>query len=99
MQYILDEYVETIKNSSWMDENTKARALDKSSKISRYIGYHSKLRSPEAEHFYDDLPQISDENFLEMGLAFLVLTTDREFKRLHAKKVKGEPANNDDWTK
>lgn len=81
-----------------MDESTKERALQTSSKMSKYIGYHEKLRSSEAETYYDELPGFSDDNFLEMGMAFQVLATDREFKRLHAKKKKGE-VQVDDWTK
>lgn len=81
-----------------MDESTKERALQTTSKMSKYIGYHSKLRSSEAEAFYDELPGFSQNNFLEMGMALQILTTDREFKRLHAKKTKGEDAEQD-WTK
>lgn len=99
VDYILQEYVETIKRSTWMDDDTKQKALNTTSKISKYIGYHERLRSPEAEHFYDDLPKLTQKNFLEMGLAFQLLSTDREFKRLHAKKKKGEAADVDDWTK
>lgn len=97
--YILQEYIDTIKASTWMDESTKQNALFTTSKLSQYIGYHKNLRSPEAEHFYDDLPSFSEENFLEMGLAFQVLASDREFKRLHAKPKKGETGDVDDWTK
>lgn len=80
-----------------MDESTKQIALDKTSKMKKYIGYHVKLRTPEAEKFYDELPTVSEEMFLEMGLSYMILSTDREFKRLHAKKTAGE--NDEDWTK
>lgn len=80
-----------------MDESTKQSALDKTSKMKKYIGYHVKLRTPEAEKFYDDLPNISEGSFLEMGLSFIIFSTDREFKRLHAKKKAGE--DDEDWTK
>lgn len=97
VDYILQEYIDTIKNSTWMDENVKRIALDKTSKMKKYIGYHVKLRTPEAETFYDELPQVPQENFLEMGLSFLVLSADRNFKRLYAKKIPGE--SDEDWTK
>lgn len=80
-----------------MDENVKKVALDKASKMKKYIGYHVKLRTPEAETFYDELPSIPEENFLEMGLSFLILSADRDYKRLFAKKQTGE--SNEDWTK
>lgn len=63
--------------------------------MSKYIGYHQKLRSPEAENFYDELPSLSEDNFLEMGLAFITFRTDRDFKRLHS----GKKGSKDDWTK
>lgn len=81
-----------------MDESTKQSALDKSSKMKKYIGYHVKLRSNEAETFYDELPSTTEEYFLEMGLSFMVLTTDREFKRLHVKLKPGQEVD-EDWTK
>lgn len=81
-----------------MDDNTKKLALEKTSKMSKYIGYHSKLRSLEAETYYDDLPGVTQENFLELGMALQVLAADREFRRVHAKLKKGE-AKVEDWTK
>lgn len=98
VENILQEYVNTITNSTWMDEDTKQRALAKTSKMTKYIGYHEKLRSPEADSFYDDIPTYSDDKFLEIGLSFQVSSADREFKRLHAKLKKGEKAA-EDWTK
>lgn len=96
VKYILDEYIETIKKSTWMDEPTKQKALLTTSKMVQYIGYNEKLRSPEAETFYDALPSLNGDNFLETGMAFKVFSADREFKRLHAKKGKKVEK---DWTK
>lgn len=79
-----------------MDENTKQRALEKTTKMLKYIGYHDNLRSALAETFYDDLPPLNEANLLEMGMAFQIFSADREFKRYHAKgAAKGEK----DWTK
>lgn len=97
MSFILQEYIDTLKNSEWMDEKTKQIALEKTNKMKKFIGYHVKLRSAEAEMFYDDLPVITSDNFLEMGLSFSILSSDREFYRLHAKKKQGD--SDDDWTK
>lgn len=98
VDYILQEYIGTIKNSTWMDESTKQNALATTSRMSKYIGYHQKLRSPEAETFYDELPSFTKEKLLEMGLAFQMDSADREYKRLHYKKKKGEIVE-EDWTK
>lgn len=95
VEFILNEYRETIKSSTWMDDATKEIALKKASLMVRYIGYHENLRTPEAETFYADLPPLNEDNFLEMGMAFSVFSADREYKLLYdkvASKMK-------DWTK
>ena len=80
-----------------MDEKTKQIALEKTNRMKKFIGYHAKLRSDDAEMFYDKLPVTASDSFLEMGLSFTVLSSDREFNRLHAKKKQGD--DDDDWTK
>lgn len=99
VDFILQEYIDTIKTSTWMDEATKAQALAKTSKMVKYIGYHETLRSAEADNYYDELPAFAEQNFLEMGLGFQILATDREFKRLHLKKKKKGEKIDEDWTK
>lgn len=95
VEYIFNEYVETVQRSDWMDENTRNNTLLKASLMSKYIGYHIKLRSEEAEHFYDNLPSLSKDHFLETGMALLVHTADRAYKSFTAKN----PQNKQDWTK
>jgi predicted metalloendopeptidase len=90
---ILEEYVSTINASVWMDETTKQTAIAKTATLKKYIGYHDSLRSIEATNYYDEVSGISEEKFMEMGLALHVYSTDREFKRFHAKEKK------EDWTK
>lgn len=96
---ILQEYIDTITNSTWMDAATKERALAKTSKMVKYIGYHETLRTSAADNYYDELPAFVEANFLEMGLGFQILATDREFKRLHLKKKKKGEKIDEDWTK
>lgn len=93
VDYIYNEYIETVQKSDWMDENTRNNTLLKASKMAKYIGYHSKLVEPEVEHFYDDVPSFSVDNFLERGMALVVNNADREFKRFSSKNPK------DSWTK
>lgn len=82
-----------------MDAATKERALAKTSKMVKYIGYHETLRTSAADNYYDELPAFVEANFLEMGLGFQILATDREFKRLHLKKKKKGEKIDEDWTK
>ncbi|CAO1337117.1 unnamed protein product [Diamesa serratosioi] len=89
---LLKEYIATIESSDWMDDQTKEAAKNTTVTMKRYIGYNDKLRTEEANEYYNDLFEHPEENFLEMGLAFKIFETDREFKRINEKKGA-------DWTK
>lgn len=78
-----------------MDEPIKKYALQTADKMQKFIGYHESLRGDEAINFFIDLERWPEDNFLEMGLALNILTTDREFLRLHFKR--SEKVS--DWTK
>lgn len=95
VQNILEEYRKTIRSSDWMDEETKSKALNTTSRMLKFIGYHENLRRPEADNYYDDYERWPEDNFLEMGLSFKILATDREFSRLHLKRSEKVA----DWTK
>lgn len=92
VESILEEYVSTINASDWMDESTKQTARLKASTMKKFIGYHAKLRSEDATSFYDDISGLDEGKYLELALSLHVYSTDREFRRLHAK-------SRDDWTK
>jgi hypothetical protein len=51
------------------------------------------LRSEEATNFYNDIPKYAQDKYLELGLALHIFSTDREFRRIHAKQ------RQEDWTK
>lgn len=93
VDFILQEYIDTIKSSTWMDDNTKKLALEKTSNMLRYIGYHENLRGPEARTFYDALPSLNGENLLEIGMALKIFSADREYNRAQGNKFEK------DWTK
>lgn len=89
--------METIQKSDWMDEGTRNNTLTKASIMSKYIGYHINLRSAEVEHFYDNLPVLSEDNFLETGMALIIHTADRSYKRFTMKN--SDDGLQQDWTK
>lgn len=95
VDFILEEYILTIDASEWMNEDIKSIAIDIANKTKRFIGYHEKLRSSEAENYYNELEQWPAENFIEMGLSLIIYTTDKEFQRLHLKRSEKVA----DWTK
>ncbi|CAO1337140.1 unnamed protein product [Diamesa serratosioi] len=95
VESLIKEYNTTIDNSIWMDEQTKEAAKLTTTLMKKYIGYHDKLESKEADDYYNDLYEHPEENFLEMGLAFKIFETDRQYKRLYDKHLK----DTEDWTK
>lgn len=93
VDFIFEEYTETVRKSKWMDDDVRADALNRASKTLKIVGYHDKLRSDDALQFYDKLERWPTEKFFEMALSLTLFTLDREFERLHA--TNPEP----DWTK
>ncbi|CAO1339723.1 unnamed protein product [Diamesa hyperborea] len=92
---LLDEYSTTIENSDWMDKQTKTAANNTAMTMKKYIGYHDKLETKEADEYYNDLFEYPEEKFLEMGLAFKVFEADRQYKRFYEISLK----DTEDWTK
>lgn len=92
---LLEEYSTTIDNSDWMDNQTKTAAKNTAMTMKKYIGYHDKLETEEANEFYNDLYEYPEEKFLEMGLAFKVFEADRQYKMLYDISLK----DTEDWTK
>lgn len=94
--FILNEYKNTLNNSLWMDYVTKTAALEKVSNVKKYIGYHEKLLT-DSNGFYDNLfvngKTANESHFLELGFAYEIFNTDREYNQL---RMKNPPP---DWTK
>ena len=83
---LFDEYLTTIRDSDWMNNQTKASAQIKAMNMKRYIGYEDELLQPEGEKYYNDLYEYGEDNFLEMVLAFKIFETDREYRYIYYKK-------------
>ena len=89
---LLAEYSLSIEESKWMDNQTKIAATNTAKTMKKYIGYEDELRTNEAVIYYNDLYEYEEDYFLEMGLAFKIFETDREYRRLNENKGA-------DWTK
>ncbi|CAO1344025.1 unnamed protein product [Diamesa hyperborea] len=89
---LFDEYLTTIKESTWMSNQTKIGAQYKALNMKRYIGYEDQLRGTEGAKYYDDLYEYGEDKFLEMVLAFKIFETDREYNYIYDKK-------GPDWSK
>lgn len=88
------EYLTTIANSDWMNEQTKISAQNTAMEMKKYIGYEDELRREEGNNYYNDLYQYPEDKFLEMVLAFKIFETDREYKHIYINKNKTR-----DWSK
>lgn len=77
VEVILKEYKELIEKSEWMDAKTKENALNTTSNMQRFIGYHENLRLSEANSYYNDLERWPPGNLFELTLSFVILNRSR----------------------
>lgn len=89
---IKNEFEETIKNSKWMDEKTKALALKNIANMKSYIGYDEQLLNiTKVEKYYVESNKKFTDTFFHLALQLNVLTTDKMYRQDVFKDI--------DWTK
>lgn len=88
---IRDEFEQILHTIDWMDDETRASALDKLKKMATYIGYPDEMKNNTLlEEYYDGL-EIDPEQYLESYLAVNVFATKQSYKKLR------EPVNKTEW--
>jgi predicted metalloendopeptidase len=97
VDFILQAYKDSLKNSEWMDEEAKAKTINHAIDMKKFIGYHEKMRGEEGYSFYNKIPFWKD-NFMLTGLAFKTFSTDRDYIR-RVPSVRQNGSLDDDWTK
>lgn len=89
---IKNEFQETIRNSKWMDEKTKAEALKNIDNMKSYIGYDEQLLDiTKVEKYYVESNKKFTDTFFHLALQLNVLTTDKKFRQSVYSEI--------DWTK
>ena len=88
---IQNVFVDMIKVVSWMDEETRTRAIKKAQALEIYIGYQNELEDwlLSLEDEYSEL-EIEPNDFLSNILRIEVFETDYLFKLLHEPIITNE---------
>lgn len=88
---IRKEFEKILKQVPWMDEETRAAALNKVHAMSTHIGYPDEIMDNEKiEKYYENL-EIDSNNYLLSVLNMNVFGTDYAFNKLR------KPVNKTDW--
>jgi predicted metalloendopeptidase len=88
---IIEEFKRTIKDSEWMETETKEKALETVNNLKMFMGYDEKLLDiREVEKYYGKPYRDFSSSFYYLGLQLNVQTADKAFKH----KYRKEP----DWT-
>lgn len=88
---IREQFTEILKNVEWMDETTRANALEKAAKMATHIAYPDELiDDAKLDKFYEKL-EISSDMYLENILNVTKFGTEFSFGRLR------QPVNKTDW--
>lgn len=88
---IREQFTEILKNVEWMDDTTRANALEKAAKMATHIAYPDELiDDAKLDKFYEKL-DISSDKYLENILNVTKFGTEFSFGRLR------QPVNKTDW--
>lgn len=88
---IIEEFKETIQAADWMEENTKAEAIEKLKTLKVYMGYDEMLLNIEkVEEYYGKPGKNMSDSFLYLCLQLNVHKADKKFKHKFRKEI--------DWT-
>ncbi|KAK9500250.1 hypothetical protein O3M35_001543 [Rhynocoris fuscipes] len=89
---IRDEMVKTLQSIDWMDDNTRAAAMDKAKSISEYIGYPDELLDDnKLAEFYQNYDVSNETSYLEAILKTTTFATNYSMSRLR------KPVNKTEW--
>lgn len=85
------EFLNILHNTEWMNEVTRAKAIQKAEALTTHIAYPNELTDVnKLEELYDGL-EIEPDNLLFNTLRLRVYATDYSFNQLR------KPVNKTDW--
>lgn len=85
------QFIETLKQVSWMDEKSRASAIEKANAMEFYIGYRDALLNDTLiDEYYKDL-ELKTDSFLHSMFRIRKFLRDREIMKLR------KPVNKNDW--
>lgn len=76
------EFVDVLRQTEWMDENTRNEAIKKANALTAYIGYPNELTDDnKLEEYFEGL-EFEADNMLVNRLRLNVFLTDLAFNKL-----------------
>lgn len=88
---IHEEFIETLKEVSWLDDESRVAAIEKANAMKFHIGYPDALANDTIlDEYYKDL-EVQDDSFLQSALRATKFLSDREINTLR------KPVNKNDW--
>lgn len=88
---ISDQYKTTLNTTEWMDEKTKATAIEKLLKMTNFVAYPNELKDDKKlTEYYKDL-EINKNEFFKSILKLNRFSTKKEFSKFR------EPVNKTSW--
>lgn len=88
---IHEQFIETLKQVSWMDEKSRVAAIEKAKAMEFYIGYPDALLNDTLiDEYYDDL-ELQTGSLLHSMFRVKNFLTNREIMKLR------KPVNKNDW--
>lgn len=88
---IRDEFEKILQTVDWMDDETRAAAMEKLAKMATYIGYPDEIKNVTLlEEYYDGL-EIDPEHYLESYLKLKAFTVKKSFGKLW------QPVDKTEW--
>ncbi|XP_043288930.1 neprilysin-2-like [Venturia canescens] len=89
---LMRQAIDMLEKNDWMDNTTKARALEKARTMTSYVGYPDELLDDhELEKYYEKL-DISGDSYLDSILKIVHFDEDLSWSKLH------QPVNRSEWT-
>lgn len=92
VEIIRSEFINFLSKVSWIDEETRQKAIKKAKLMTKHIGYPAELKdNRKVEEFYQNL-ELEQDNFFWNTLRVGLFDMDRSFNMLW------KPVNKTDWT-
>ena len=91
MNHIQESFVEKLTTSSWMDEETRLRAINKTRKITAHVGYPDELLNDTILNDYYNVASVSHNwTYFKNILNLRKFQTTAMYSNAYKRRIKGE---------
>lgn len=93
VEYLMKEFKHILKNTDWMDADTKAKALEKADAFKTWIGYPDHLLNDTLVNEYYEKLNITPDEYYKNVFTYNRFITDKSYFKLR------QPNDKNDWKK